>query len=144
VQWPGKVKPASTSDLVSATIDMMPTLCDLLKIPVPENVNGLSILPTILGKNNRQRQHEYLYFEYPQYGGQQAVRMGKWKAVRLNILKGTLKTALFDLSADMQEQHDIASQHPDIVKQMEEIMKKEHHTPDVASFRMEAIEEDAK
>jgi arylsulfatase len=144
VQWPGKVKPASTSDLVSATIDMMPTLCDLLKIPVPENVNGLSILPSILGKNDRQRQHEYLYFEYPQYGGQQAVRMGKWKAVRLNILKGTLKTALFELSADMQEQHDIASQHPDIVKQMEEIMKKEHHTPDVASFRMEAIEEDAK
>jgi arylsulfatase len=69
VQWPGKVKPASTSDMVSATIDMMPTLCDLLKIPVPENVDGLSILPTILGKNNQQRQHEYLYFEYPEYGG---------------------------------------------------------------------------
>ncbi len=144
VQWPGKVKPASTSDLISATIDMMPTLCDLLKIPVPEKVDGLSILPTIMGKNNRQQQHQYLYFEYPEYGGQQAVRMGKWKAVRLNLLQGTLKTALFDLSADIQEQHDIASQHPDIVKQMEEIMKKEHHTPDVASFRMEALEEDAK
>ena len=70
--------------------------------------------------------------------------MGKWKAVRMNILKGALKTELYDLDTDIQEQHDIASQHPDIVKQMEAIMKKEHRTPDVASFRMEALEENAK
>jgi arylsulfatase len=118
----------------------MPTLCDLLKIPVPKDVDGVSVLPTILGKDDQQKQHEYLYFEYPEYGGQQAVRMGKWKAVRLNILKGTLKTQLFDLSNDIQEQHDIASQHPDIVKRMETIMKKEHHTPEVAKFRMKALE----
>ena len=140
VQWPGKVKPASISNLISATIDIMPTLCDLLKIPVPKDVDGVSVLPTILGKDDQQKQHEYLYFEYPEYGGQQAVRMGKWKAVRLNILKGTLKTQLFDLSNDIQEQHDIASQHPDIVKRMETIMKKEHHTPEVAKFRMKALE----
>jgi arylsulfatase A-like enzyme len=140
VQWPGKVKPASTSNLISATIDFMPTLCDLLKIPVPKDVDGVSVLPTILGKDDQQKQHDYLYFEFPEYGGQQAVRMGKWKAVRLNILKGTLKTQLFDLSNDIQEQNDMASQYPNIVKRMEAIMKKEHHTPEVAKFRMKALE----
>ncbi len=64
--------------------------------------------------------------------------MGKWKAVRLNILKVTLKTQLFDLNSDTQEQHYVAAQHPEIIKQMEAIMKKEHHTPEVAKFRMEA------
>lgn len=141
VQWPGMVKPGVTSDLVSATIDIMPTLCDLLKLPVPSNVDGLSILPTMLAKSADQKQHEYLYFEYPEYGGQQAVRMGNWKAVRLNILKGKLKTQLFDLNTDIQEQHDVAAQHHDIVRKMEAIMENEHYTPEVSKFLMPALED---
>jgi hypothetical protein len=70
----------------------MPTLGDLLKKPIPKDVDGVCLLSTILGKDDQQKQHEYFYFEYPVYGGHQAVRIGKWKAVRLNILKGTLKT----------------------------------------------------
>jgi arylsulfatase len=140
VQWPGKVKPGAVSDLVSATIDIMPTLCDLLKLPVPPNVDGYSILPTIMGKSQQQKQHEYLYFEYPEYGGQQAVRMGKWKAVRLNLLKEKIRTQLFDLDTDIQEQNDVASEHPDIVKKMEDIMDKEHHTPELDRFLIPAIE----
>ncbi|MGH2624784.1 MAG: sulfatase-like hydrolase/transferase, partial [Sphingobacterium sp.] len=132
VQWPGKVKAGTESDLISATIDMMPTLCDLLNLERPARVDGLSILPTILGRTSEQKQHKYLYFEYPEYGGQQAVRMGNWKAVRLNILKGMLKTQLFDLSKDIQEQNDVAAQYPEIVKQMEDIMKNEHHTPELS------------
>lgn len=140
VQWPGKVKPGSTSALISATIDMMPTLCELLGVPTPDKVDGLSILPTLLGKNDQQKQHEYLYFEYPEYGGQQAVRIGNWKGVRLNIMKGTLKTQLYDLSKDIQEQNDVAAQHPDIIKRIEEIMIKEHQTPEVSRFLMPALE----
>ncbi|MEO6290892.1 MAG: arylsulfatase, partial [Ginsengibacter sp.] len=132
VQWPGKIKPGSTSDIISATIDMMPTVCELLKIRIPKNVDGLSLLPTLLGKNDQQQPHEYLYWEFPEYGGQQAVRMQNWKAVRLNIMKGTLKTQLFDLSKDIQEQNDVAAQHPEIVARMEDIMKKEHRTPEVS------------
>jgi arylsulfatase len=144
VQWPGKVQPGSTSDLISATIDIMPTLCELLKIPAPKNIDGLSILPTLLGNKNLQQQHEYLYWEYPEYGGQQAVRIGNWKAVRLNIMKGTVQTQLFDLSNDIREQNDVASQHPDIIKKIEEIMKKEHHTPELTRFVMPALEEKNK
>jgi len=140
VQWPGKVKAGATSNLISATIDMMPTFCELLKLPVPKNVDGLSILPTILGKPSQQKQHEYLYFEYPEYGGQQSVRLGNWKAIRLNIMKGTLKTELYDLSTDIKEQNDVAAQYPEIVKKMEDIMQKEHHTPEVSRFSMPALE----
>lgn len=140
VQWPGKVQAGSTTDLVSATIDMMPTICELLKLPIPKDVDGISILPTLLGKSAQQKKHDYLYFEYPEYGGQQAVRMGKWKAVRLNLMKGVIKTELFDLETDIQEQHDLAAQYPEIVKKMEAIMVKEHHTPDVEQFVIPVLE----
>ena len=141
VQWPGKVKAGSLSDHISATIDIMPTICELLNIPLPNNVDGISLLPTIIGQNSRQVKHDYLYFEYPEYGGQQSLRMGKWKAIRLDILKtGELQTQLFDLENDMQEQHNVAVLHPEIVKQLEAIMKKEHRTPEVERFLMPALE----
>jgi len=141
VQWPGKVKPNTVTHMVAATIDVMPTICELVHVKVPPDVDGVSILPSILGNATGQKQREYLYWEYPEYGGQQAVRMGNWKALRLDILKsGQLITQLFDLSTDLQEQHDVASQHPDIVQKMEAIMKKEHHTPEVGRFLMPALE----
>ncbi len=91
-------------------------------------------------KKNKQEKHDFLYWEFPQNGGQQAVRLGKWKGIRMNILKGNMKIQLYDLDSDIKEQHDIAAQHPEIVKQVEGIMKKEHHTPDVDFFRMSALE----
>jgi arylsulfatase A-like enzyme len=141
VQWPAKIKANTESDLVSANIDIMPTLCELLKLPVPPAADGLSILPALLNKKELQKKHDYLYFEFPEYGGQQAVRMGKWKAVRLNISKtGKLITQLFDLENDIEEKNDVASLYPDIVKQMEAIMKKEHTTPDVKRFLIPPLE----
>jgi arylsulfatase len=140
VEWPGKAKAGSTSDMVSATIDIMPTVCELLNINPPKNIDGISILPEILG--NQQQQHDYLYWEYPEYGGQLAVRMGNWKGIILNIVKeGNMQWQLFDLDNDIQEQHDVAAQHPDIIKKMEAIAKKEHRTPEVSTFLMPALEE---
>lgn len=140
VQWPGKVKAGSTSDLVSANIDMMPTLCELLGVKPPADIDGVSILPTILGKPAAQKQHAYLYWEFPEYGGQQAVRMGNWKAIRLNLMKGVIKTALYDLEKDPREEHDLAAQYPDIVRRMEAIMLNEHHTPEVSKFLIPVLE----
>ena len=140
IQWPGKVKAGSSSDLVSATIDMMPTLCELLKIAPPKDIDGVSILPTLLGNHKQQQQHKYLYFEFPEYGGQQAVRMNNWKAVRLDIKKGNMKIALYDLNKDVKEENDVSGQHPDIVRQMHEIMRREHRTPEVSTFLMPALE----
>lgn len=140
VQWPAKIKPRSESDHVSATIDIMPTICALLQQGLPDHVDGVSLLPTLLGQYPQQ-QHQFLYFEFPEYGGQQAVRMGNWKALRMNVKKtGELRTELYDLQKDIQEQHDVALLYPEIVKQMEAIMEREHHTPVVSRFAMPALE----
>lgn len=140
VSWPGHIKPAGRSDLITAVWDFLPTACEIAGIDPPSHIDGKSILPTLTGKPAIQSKHEYLYWEFPQYGGQQAVRLGKWKGIRMNILKGNMQIRLFDLDKDLQEQHDIAAEHPDIVKRIEEIMRKEHHTPAVDGFRMSALE----
>ena len=143
VEWPGKVKAGSTSDLISATIDIMPTLCDLLKIDAPKDLDGISILPEILDKKQEQ-QHDYLYWEYPEYGGQLAIRMNNWKGIIPDIMKGNMTWQLFDLNKDIQEQHDVAHEHPDIIQKMEAIVRKEHHTPEVSTFLMLTLEARSK
>jgi arylsulfatase A-like enzyme len=140
VQWPGKIKAGTTSDLISETADLMPTLCQLLNINPPKGIDGKSYLPTLLNKPAQQVKYDHLYFEYPESGGQQSVRIGKWKGLRMNILRGNMKVQLFDLDNDIQELHDVAVDHPDIIKKMENIMVKDHHTPAVKTFLMPAID----
>ena len=90
----------------------------------------------------KQKQREYIYWEYPENGGQLAIRMGNWKGVILGIVKDkNMQWQLFDLSSDIQEQQDVAAQHPDIIKQLDIIAKTEHHTPAVSKFLMPALEE---
>lgn len=140
VVWPGKVKPGTRNDLISANWDFLPTACQIANIKLPANIDGVSFLPSLLSDNQKQEKHPFLYWEFPQYGGQQAVRLGKWKGIRMNILKGNLKIQLYDLDNDIQEQNDVMAKNPGILKQIEEIMEKEHHTPAVKSFRMNALE----
>jgi len=135
--WPGKIKAGSTSDHVSAFWDIMPTLAEIAGLKSPENIDGISFLPTLLGKK-RQSAHEYLYWEFHEQGGKVAVRMENWKAVKLNINKtqqGAVE--LYDLSKDIGETTDIASEHPEIVKKMEEIMKEAHTPSEVFPFSYE-------
>jgi arylsulfatase A-like enzyme len=137
VMWPEIIKAGSTSDHVSAFWDIMPTLAEVAGIESPENIDGISFLPTLLGKK-RQMQHEYLYWEFHEQGGKMAVRMDDWKAVKLNINKSPQgATELYDLSKDRGETTDIASKHPEIVKKMEEIMKEAHTPSEVFPFSYE-------
>lgn len=142
--WPGKIKPGTQSDFISATWDFMPTACAVAHITPPANIDGINLLPTLLGEPKKQTSHKYLYWEYPEYGGQQAVRMGHWKAIRMNMFKGNMKIQLFDLNKDIQEMHDVASSYPDIIKQMKMIMIKEHQTPLHKRFIIPALEAAAK
>ena len=128
VKWPGKIEAGSRSDHISAFWDVMPTLAELTGADVPENIDGISFLPTLLRKG-KQKKHQYLYWEFHEQGGKMAVRMDNWKAVKLNVNKTPQgETELYDLSSDIGETTNVASSNYEIVSQMEELMK-EAHTP---------------
>ncbi|NQT11371.1 MAG: arylsulfatase, partial [Planctomycetes bacterium] len=97
----------------------------------PEGIDGVSFAPTLLGQP-RQKEHDYLYWEFGGYGGQQAVRMGPWKAVRQNVLRKNnprpLAIELYHLGDDLGEQDDVAAEHADVVAKMRSIMN-EGRTP---------------
>lgn len=137
-RWPGRIEANSNSDLISCFIDVLPTFCEVANIEKPGNIDGLSFLPTLLGQNT-QLAHEYLYWEFPEYDGQQAVRLGKYKAIRKNIQKGNLDIELYDLSTDIQEQKDIALKHPEILEKIQLILSKEHTQASTERFKMAAL-----
>ena len=123
--WPGKVKAGSQSDHISAFWDLLPTFADLVGAAIPENIDGISFLPTLLEKE--QKEHEYLYWEFHEQGGKQAVRKGKWKAVKLQVFGNEEPTLeLYDLSVDLGEENNIAAGNPEKVKELEELMNSSH------------------
>lgn len=129
VKWPAGVAPGSVSNLPSATYDMMETFAELLQVKAPLN-DGISILPTLIGQNDQQKKREYMYWEYPDKGGQLAVRMGKWKGVKTGLNKNLQAPwQLFDLENDEKESRDLAANHPEIISRFNVIVKKEHVTP---------------
>lgn len=122
--WPGKIKSGTVSDHISAFWDVLPTLCDIAGIKPPEDNDGISFLPELTGR--KQKKHEYLYWEFPESGGQQAVILGDFKAMRKNIHKGNTEFELYNLKEDKEETTNIAASHPEILKQVELIIKNEH------------------
>jgi arylsulfatase A-like enzyme len=127
VKWPGKVKPGSESSFIGYFPDIMPSLLEITKAKRANYSDGLSIIPTLLGKTKKQKQHAYLYWEFHEDGGRQAVRMGNWKGVMLNIKKrADTSFELYDLANDPQEQNNIAEQYPEISNQLKAYMKEAH------------------
>jgi len=137
-QWPAKIEKEKETGLISAFYDLLPTLCEIVKTDIPENIDGISFLPTLFNKG-KQNLHDYLYWEFPESGGQQAIRMGKWKGIRKGIHKDSLNIQLYNLKEDVQEMDDVAKMHPEIVKTMEEIFKKEHTTAEIERFRIKQL-----
>lgn len=123
VRWPGHIAPNQVSDQIWAFWDFLPTAAEIAGVEPPSNIDGISILPTLLGKGE-QKQHEYLYWEFQQ---NQAIRSGKWYAHRANMKQ----VELYDLISDPQQSRDLSDRFPDIVKKMEEIMSKAHTPSDV-------------
>ena len=122
-KWPGKIASGSTTELISSFWDVMPTIAEVTGAPIPTGIDGLSFLPTLLGNDRDQVIHESLYWEYHSFGGMQAVRMGKWKAVRREIRRqDDAPVELFDLSVDAGELTDVADQHPDLVASARQVM----------------------
>ena len=126
-RWPGQVKAGSTTALPSAFWDFMPTCADIAGIESPKGIDGLSYLPTLLGQDDKQKKHEYLYWEFFEGGGKDAVRMGKWKGVRTNTRRNPdAPLQLFDLDKDIGETKNIAGENPEMVKKLMGFMKAAH------------------
>lgn len=122
VKWPGKIKPAAESDHISAFWDFLPTCAELAGVSAPENIDGISMVPTLLGRDDRQKRHKFLYWEFFHWkkGFYLAVRMGDFKVVRLSPT-GPLE--LYNLKTDIAEKNNIAAEHPEIIAEIEAYLK---------------------
>lgn len=127
MKWPGKVRTGTESNHIGSFADVMPTLLEIANAEKANYTDGLSIVATLTGNTDKQEKHSYLYWEFHEDGGRQAVRMGNWKGIRLNVKKGTgITFELYDLSIDPKEQNNIAEQHPEISTKMKAYMKEAH------------------
>ena len=123
--WPGRGQAGTTSALPTYFPDFMPTLAEFAGATenVPANIDGMSIVPELTGKGD-QPQHSHLYWEWPTYNWRERSYEGMMQAVRKGDMKmlrhGTKQPwKLFDLSKDEAEQHDLASQLPEQVRELE-------------------------
>jgi arylsulfatase A-like enzyme len=137
IHWSGKIKPSIT-DHVSAFWDFVPTFCDLLNVESPVPSDGISMLPTLTGITNNQNTHDFLYWEFHEQGGKQAIRKGVWKAVRLNV-NDTAQTRieLYNLQKDERELSNLAFTHPEMIKEFAELMTKAREPNPVFRFDWE-------
>lgn len=140
-RWPGHIVAGRTSDLPSAFYDLLPTLVEIGGGRMNHNTDGISLLPTLTGRGSQPR-HEFLFWDFNGYGGQQAVRYGKWKGVRRDIQKGNRQLELYDLLLDPAEKRNIASEYPQIVRKIEQIMA-DNHEPS-ALFPLPAVDRAGK
>ncbi len=130
VRWPGHIPAGTSSDLITGFEDALPTLLALAgsRQKPPADIDGINIAPTLLGKTQPPR--EFLYREFSGYGGQQAVWMGPWKAVRQRLSRRNnpdpLKIELYHLAQDIGETQDVATKHPEVVQQLKSLMDSQH------------------
>lgn len=135
-RWPGKIKPGTTTHHLAAHYDMIATLADLTNAQAPKDTDGISFIPTLMSKPKAQKNHEYLFWDFKGYGGQIAVRMGKWKAIKRGLVKNpNAKLELYDLDNDIAESKDLAQQKPDIAAKLEKIMINARTKPIIEKFK---------
>jgi arylsulfatase A-like enzyme len=137
--WPGVIQPGTVSDHISVFYDLMPTLADIAGVSVPVEIPGISFFPAL--KSEVQPQHRYLYWEFPEYGGQMAVRTGNYKALRKDMHKGNLQWELYDLGQDPGETRDISADHADIIAEVEKIVQNEHIPSENERWRYKVLGE---
>jgi arylsulfatase A-like enzyme len=119
--WEGKIIEGSKSEHVSAFWDVLPTLAELTGLPTPENIDGISFLPALLGKE--QKQHEYLYWEFHEKNGRKALRKGDWKLVKYDVFDPEKTTTeLYNLAEDVGEENNLAAGNPEMVKELQLLM----------------------
>ena len=138
--WPTKIKSGSQTEHLSAQYDVMATLSELTGFELESGNDGISFMPTLLGKD-KQEQHEFLLWVYPEYGGQVAIRFGDWKVVRQHLKdKQTPTLELYNLRTDPQELANVAANHPELLRQAAKIFEEQHETAFLQNFRIPILE----
>ncbi len=137
VRWPGKIKAGTTSDHISAHWDLFPTFCELAGTETPDDLDGISFLPALLGAE--QKQHEYLYWEFFEGGGKRAVRIGKWKAVQNQVNREGQNASIeiYDLESDRAETRNLADQNAELITRVRNIFKRAHTPSALWKFNWE-------
>ena len=123
-RWPGRIKAGSVTNHISAFWDFLPTCCELVSIETPKDIDGISLLPILLGEPQKQKKHEFLYWEFHEQGKKQAVRFGDWKGVRLNVAKdpdGPIE--LYNLKDDIGEQKDLATENTEVTEKIKKYLE---------------------
>ncbi len=141
VRWKGKIAANKTNDRVTGFEDWLPTLLELVgaKAEIPSGLDGLSFAPTLFGK--KQDERSFLYRESSGYGGQQSIRVGRWKAIRRNLHPGPkakvepTPVELYDLDKDESEATNVAGNFPDVVKQLSTLMQEQHQKSELFPIR---------
>lgn len=133
VKWPGKIEPASESDVLSGFEDWIPTLMGMIgsNQSTPSQSDGINLTPYFLKQSvDPSSKRSFLYREFQGYRGQQALWMDKWKGVRVNLTarnnSDSLNLQLYDLSNDPHEKKDVSHQFPEVLERLAQIMEKEH------------------
>ncbi|MCM1163203.1 MAG: arylsulfatase [Muribaculaceae bacterium] len=134
IKWPGHVAAGVDNDHMLAFWDMLPTFAELAGSSDSITTDGISFVPALLGREG-QPQHDFLYWEFHEGGGKQAIRLGSWKGVRLNVGDST-KTVfeLYDLATDIHEDVNLAEKHPEIVDRMSQMMDSVRTHSDLFNF----------
>ena len=117
-RWTGRIRGGQVSGQVLAFWDILPSLCELAGVPRPASLDGISVLPALLGE--RRVEHPPLYWEFHERGFSQAVRFGDWKAVRNNPQK---PIELYALETDIGEKNDVAAGNAPVAQKAAELMK---------------------
>ena len=140
ISWPQKIKKGRLINDISISYDIFPTLVELTGSDIfSYYTDGVSLVD-IINDESKIINRDYIYWEFPSYGGQQAARMGNYKAILMDIKKGNKKIELYDLSVDTKEKNDISLDFPEIVKEFEKIFMKEHEKSDIKRFEMGYID----
>ena len=117
--------------------DFFPTAAEIAGVKAPDNLDGISILPILLGETQKQQNHEFLYWEYK---AEQAVRMGKWYGYK----NKAGKLEIYDLEKNPEQDKDLSAEYPEIAQTINQIMKSEHTPSDAFPGPQESDEEFAE